>query len=302
MPWSVKAEQLLRQQYAAVGAAARAGCPRRPGCSARRRRAGSTWPAGCADRGPAAGAALFSAAYRRYCWPTAGWTGCGWPRSSCWPPNGTLLPAGARLAPGPGRPARRCRTRADPAHPPPAGGHHRPGLGGRRGGLVARSDRGRRRGHGGQPLANLVRGAGRLTQPGIKVRGPEYLRIIYGPDYALPGNLDRLQDRNLAGSGHWRCGVRAGHRGAGPAAAGSRCGGCTRRCSACWPWSRSGSTHGCERSGVNPAGPAGHRTATSAAARSAGRCTARSRSRSGSACERPGHARTRTALAAAAVS
>jgi protein phosphatase len=48
-----------------------------------------------------------------------------------------------------------------------------------------------------KPAAGLVRGAKGLTQPGIKVRGPDYLRIIYGPDYALPGNLARLQDRSL---------------------------------------------------------------------------------------------------------
>jgi protein phosphatase len=35
------------------------------------------------------------------------------------------------------------------------------------------------------------------VQPGLKVRGREYLRIIYGPDYTRPENLDRLRDRNL---------------------------------------------------------------------------------------------------------
>ncbi|NVI89837.1 AAA family ATPase [Actinomadura sp. BRA 177] len=34
-------------------------------------------------------------------------------------------------------------------------------------------------------------------QPGIKCRGPEYLRIIYGPDYLEPANLDRLRRRSL---------------------------------------------------------------------------------------------------------
>jgi hypothetical protein len=29
------------------------------------------------------------------------------------------------------------------------------------------------------------------------VRGREYLRIIYGPDYTLPANLARLRERNL---------------------------------------------------------------------------------------------------------
>jgi len=40
-----------------------------------------------------------------------------------------------------------------------------------------------------------------LVQPGLKVRGREYLRIIYGPDYTEPDNLDRLRARSL---GHKR--------------------------------------------------------------------------------------------------
>jgi hypothetical protein len=31
----------------------------------------------------------------------------------------------------------------------------------------------------------------------VKVRGPEYLRIIYGPEYSTPGNLERLRQRSL---------------------------------------------------------------------------------------------------------
>ncbi len=34
-------------------------------------------------------------------------------------------------------------------------------------------------------------------QPAIKCRGPEYLRIIYGPDYDQPENLVRLRVRGL---------------------------------------------------------------------------------------------------------
>lgn len=49
-----------------------------------------------------------------------------------------------------------------------------------------------------KPLANLTRGSKGLVQPGIKVRGREYLRIIYGPDYTEPKNLARLRDRNVA--------------------------------------------------------------------------------------------------------
>ena len=36
-----------------------------------------------------------------------------------------------------------------------------------------------------------------LVQPAVKVRGKEYLRIIYGPDYDAPGNLVRLRQRGL---------------------------------------------------------------------------------------------------------
>ena len=53
-----------------------------------------------------------------------------------------------------------------------------------------------------KPAANLVRDAQRdRLQPGLKVRGREYLRIIYGPDYTEPANLDRLRQRGL---GHKR--------------------------------------------------------------------------------------------------
>lgn len=46
-----------------------------------------------------------------------------------------------------------------------------------------------------KPAANLVRGASGIIQPGLKVRGPEYLRIIYGPDYTE--SLGVLRTRHL---------------------------------------------------------------------------------------------------------
>ena len=52
-----------------------------------------------------------------------------------------------------------------------------------------------------KPAANLTRTAKGLAQPGLKVRGQEYLRLIYGPDYTEPANFERLRDRNL---GHKR--------------------------------------------------------------------------------------------------
>jgi protein phosphatase len=49
-----------------------------------------------------------------------------------------------------------------------------------------------------KPAGGLADG---FIQPGLKVRGREYLRIIYGPDYLEPVNLARLRRRAL---GHKR--------------------------------------------------------------------------------------------------
>lgn len=48
-----------------------------------------------------------------------------------------------------------------------------------------------------KPLANLTRGKQGLVQPGLKVRGREYLRIVYGPEYTQSANLARLRAREL---------------------------------------------------------------------------------------------------------
>ncbi len=48
-----------------------------------------------------------------------------------------------------------------------------------------------------KPLDFVARGMKGLIQPAVKCRGPEYLRIIYGPEYILPENLARLRKRGL---------------------------------------------------------------------------------------------------------
>jgi protein phosphatase len=48
-----------------------------------------------------------------------------------------------------------------------------------------------------KPLDFIVRGARGVVQPAVKCRGREYLRIIYGPDYTEPQNLERLRRRGL---------------------------------------------------------------------------------------------------------
>jgi protein phosphatase len=50
-----------------------------------------------------------------------------------------------------------------------------------------------------KPRAFIARGPKGLIQPALKVRGPEYLRIIYGPEYDAPDNLVRLRERGLGG-------------------------------------------------------------------------------------------------------
>lgn len=48
-----------------------------------------------------------------------------------------------------------------------------------------------------KPIAFTTQGKKGLVQPGIKCRGPEYLRIIYGPEYLRTENLERLRKRGL---------------------------------------------------------------------------------------------------------
>ncbi len=48
-----------------------------------------------------------------------------------------------------------------------------------------------------KPRGFIAKGKRGLFQPAIKCRGPEYLRIIYGPEYLSPEHLDRLRSRRL---------------------------------------------------------------------------------------------------------
>jgi PNKP adenylyltransferase domain, ligase domain len=52
-----------------------------------------------------------------------------------------------------------------------------------------------------KPSCFVATGRRGLLQPAVKCRGPDYLRIIYGPEYSLPENLGRLRERSL---GHKR--------------------------------------------------------------------------------------------------
>ena len=49
-----------------------------------------------------------------------------------------------------------------------------------------------------KPYEFIVHSKERLLQPAIKCRGSEYLRIIYGAEYDLPENMARLKNRGLS--------------------------------------------------------------------------------------------------------
>src|SRR5262249_1769627 len=50
-----------------------------------------------------------------------------------------------------------------------------------------------------KPFSFIATNSKGLVQPAIKIRGREYLRIIYGPEYTEPENLLRLKKRGLSG-------------------------------------------------------------------------------------------------------
>ncbi|MFI5977233.1 polynucleotide kinase-phosphatase [Streptomyces sp. NPDC051452] len=201
MPWSLKASGLLRGQYAAVGAASGAVFP---GALA----ALETAAARGADVGGllarqrerAADAAAFTTAYRRYCWATDGLDGvrlapfqilAARGRSLATLPHDEQLGLLDRLVEhdGTGLLQTTRRLYVDTGDPESvrAGVDWWLEMTGRGGeGMVVK------------PVGALVRDAdGRLVQPGIKCRGREYLRIVYGPEYTRPDNLARLRHRFL---------------------------------------------------------------------------------------------------------
>ena len=50
-----------------------------------------------------------------------------------------------------------------------------------------------------KPMQFVATNSRGLLQPAVKCRGREYLRIIYGPEYTLPEHLERLRQRGLSG-------------------------------------------------------------------------------------------------------
>lgn len=201
MPWSLKASGLLRSQYAAVGAASGAVFPGAlsalEGAAARGVDVGDLLSR---QRERASDAAAFTQAYRRYCWTTDGLEGVRLApfqilavqgRSLADLPHDEQLGLLDRLVEhdntGLLQTTRRLYVDTADAESVRAGVDWWLEMTGRGGeGMVVK------------PLGAVVRGeGGRLVQPGVKCRGREYLRIIYGPEYTRPDNLARLRGRFL---------------------------------------------------------------------------------------------------------
>ncbi|MET4642029.1 protein phosphatase [Streptomyces atratus] len=205
MPWSLKAGGLLRSQYAAVGAASGAVLPgANAALAAASARGVDVADLAARQQERTADAAAFTDAYRRYCWSTEGLDGV---RIA---PFQILAVRGRSLASVPHDEQLAWLDRLVEHDPTGL-------LQVTRRLVVDTGDEASVRagidwwlemtGSGGEgmvvkPLGALVRDEkGRLVQPGIKVRGREYLRIIYGPEYTRPENLERLRSRFL---GHKR--------------------------------------------------------------------------------------------------
>lgn len=199
MPWSAKAQELIRQQYAATGAAAVAALAETvsvlAAATARGVDAGALRDA-FATRQTLAG--QYVAAYRRYCWPVNTLDDLRLAPFHLLATEGVVhvdknhiwhLAMLARLCDADPRLLLATATRTvDTADTESvaAGVAWWEELTGRGGeGMVVK------------PHDFIARGPKGPVQAAVKCRGREYLRIIYGPDYTLPDNLDRLRNRGL---------------------------------------------------------------------------------------------------------
>jgi protein phosphatase len=199
LPWSAKAQELLRQQYAAVGAAARTAL-----------REASAVLERAAERGAEVGSLLertrertlavnaYVTAYRRYCWPVnsiddlrvapfhllASEGRVHADKSNTWHLEqlAKLCRLGDPLVIATPHRVVELLDEASEANAvrfweelTAAGGE----------GMVVKS------------LDFVGHGQRGIVQPAVKCRGAEYLRLIYGPEYRRPEHLERLRSRSL---------------------------------------------------------------------------------------------------------
>ncbi|MGD0789348.1 MAG: polynucleotide kinase-phosphatase [Terracidiphilus sp.] len=199
MPWSAKAQDLLRHQYAPAGAAAKAALSQAVNAL---KLAANRLPEAAAMRDwyeqRVGMAAAYVEAYRRYCWPVhslldlklapfhllAGEGAVYTDKDHVWHMHilGKLAQADPKLLLA--TPHRVVNLQEPDAvagafvwwqELTAAGGE----------GMVVK------------PLQFVARSKRGIIQPAVKCRGVEYLRIIYGPEYTAPQNLERLRSRGL---------------------------------------------------------------------------------------------------------
>ncbi|MDP9365770.1 MAG: polynucleotide kinase-phosphatase, partial [Chloroflexota bacterium] len=185
MPWSLKADDLLREQYAAVGAAGRAALAEADAVlETTTARDGEL--VGPRNETRARGELVdrYAAAYRRYCWPVAAVEDLRLAPFHLLASEGAVhvdkphdwhLATLARLAPSGVRPplmatAWRTVDLGDAVSEAEAIGWWTALTDGGGEGFVVK------------PVGFVERGRRGLVQPALKVRGREYLRLIYGPE------------------------------------------------------------------------------------------------------------------------
>lgn len=202
MPWSAKAQELLRQQYAAVGAAGRAALAEAVSALEQASARGQAGDLLERFRGRAEKLHRYVDAYRRYCWDVASVTDLKLAPFHLLASEGTVhigrdhgwhMETLARICAADPELLLATPYRVVDVTDPES----------EREAVRWWEELTERGGEGMvvKPLDFVARGRRGLVQPAVKVRGREYLRIIYGPEYTLPENLERLRARGL---GHKR--------------------------------------------------------------------------------------------------
>ena len=198
MPWSAKAQELLRQQYAPTGAAARAALP----VAIAALRAGtenheiSALAEQYQRRKEAAD--LYVEAYRRYCWTVRSLADLKLAPFHLLASEGAVHTAKDHLW-HMGTLARICQADTALLLATPFQVVDLTDRADQEKGIKWWEDLTASGGEGMvvKPLEFVAKGRKGMVQPAVKVRGREYLRIIYGPEYTLPENLLRLKSRGL---------------------------------------------------------------------------------------------------------
>lgn len=200
LPWSAKAGELLRRQYASVGTAAtHALAAEAAVLGAAVARGGEVADQLARTRARHDMARRFVAAYRRYCWPVESVDDLRLAPFQVLAGEGMVhaltdhlwhVETLGRLAeadPGTFRATATATVELGDEASEAAAVAWWEELTGRGGeGMVVK------------PVEVVHRGPKGLSQPGIKCRGPEYLRLIYGAEYTADANLARLRARGLA--------------------------------------------------------------------------------------------------------